>query len=226
MTGADPTEASDDGPLSQHRLSTPLRPGIPAVGLLVHAFNCVDTACTLPNCFQTKGMVTSLIDHNAKCPKRRHVDPKKPPPDRNTCKPCRLFEALQRTRRRRDLQRRSTAAIQKATVCPTTQSWQTALQSQNPREIKRALQEHVNLCSNPTACTICKRIRDHCRRGSNANFPPGLFADLNPSEAVPPANLGPGKTLAYDLSMTAHHPTATLSPPPLPRPQAPTTRVT
>ena len=171
-------------------------------------------------------MVTSLIDHNAKCPKRRHVDPKKPPPDRNTCKPCRLFEALQRTRRRRDLQRRSTAAIQKATVCPTTQSWQTALQSQNPREIKRALQEHVNLCSNPTACTICKRIRDHCRRGSNANFPPGLFADLNPSEAVPPANLGPGKTLAYDLSMTAHHPTATLSPPTLPRPQAPTTRVT
>ena len=192
-------DTDSDHPLSQHRLSTPLRPGIPPVGLLVHAFNCADTACTLPNCFQTKGMVTSLIDHNAKCPKRRDVDPKKPPPDRNTCKPCRLFEALQRTRRRRDLMRRSTAAIQNTAPCPTTQSWQTALQSQNPAEVKRALQQHVNLCSNPIACAICKRIRDHhrsitsqCLEG-DANFPPGLFAGLNFSGAGPSADVGPGK---------------------------------
>ena len=181
-------------PLSHERLSTPLRPGIPPVGLLVHAYNCQLTSCAVPNCFQTKGMVTSLTDHNARCPNRRDIDPKKPPAEKNTCKPFRLYEALQRTRRRRDLMRRSTAAMQHAAPGSTTTTWQTALQSQNPAEVKRALQQHVNLCSNPIACAICTRIRDHhrsitsqCLEG-DANFPPGLFAGLYTS----PGDPGPG----------------------------------
>ena len=113
---ADP-KTDDNHPLSHHRLSTPLRPGIPPVGLLVHAFNCADAACALPNCFRTKGMVSSLVEHNARCPHaRNNLDPKMPALDRNTCKPCRLFEALQRTRCRPDLLRRSTAAIQTSSV--------------------------------------------------------------------------------------------------------------
>tara|TARA_B100001094_G_scaffold273082_1_gene279284 strand:- start:264 stop:1070 length:807 start_codon:yes stop_codon:yes gene_type:complete len=181
-------ETDKDHPLSLQRLGTPVKPGAPSTGLLIHAFNCRGPVCVLPGCAEGRTVVAKLATHNATCPTRRDVDPKTPHPDRNKCPSCRLYEALQSTPQKLGLVRRATAAVQqRASNEDYDRTWQTALRSQNPDTMRRVLQQHINVCLSPTTCLVCKKVREHhravtaqCLAGDEGavEFPTSLFAGL------------------------------------------------
>ena len=81
-------------PISFQRLTTPPSPKLPPVGVLLHAYHCQTPNCKIGSCAQTKRLISRIARHVQTCAHKRTLTPGRAHPTKNTCKFCRLNEAL------------------------------------------------------------------------------------------------------------------------------------
>ena len=171
-------------PISFERLTTPPSPKLPPVGALIHAYHCKTPNCNIGSCAQTKQLISRIARHVQTCAHKRTPTPGRAHPTRNTCKLCRLNEALNASEGHDALIQRATLAAQLSS--PVRSFSDINLRTMHPSTVTSWCTLHYDACpeSNKGNCLLCKKLREFAIAGlkqrlqANLNHNPNFVQSL------------------------------------------------